>query len=159
MNAPTSGSNIKQSPVVEIARRICGDKGLRLTELRAAALEEVAEYGPISAYQLLARLSTRLGRRVDPPTVYRALAFLMNADLINRLETINAYVVRRRPERMRASVILLCKECESMVELEDPAVLGLIEGDAAALGFRLGGPLIECSGTCKRCATNKDGTP
>lgn len=159
MNAAISGSSIKRSAVVEVARQICNDRGLRLTELRVTALEEVAENGPISAYQLLGRLRSRLGRRVDPLTVYRALDFLIDADLVSRLESKNAYVVRGRPGRLQTSVVLLCNECESTVELEDPAILRLIEGDAAALGFRLGSPLIECSGTCKRCTMNKEDTP
>lgn len=156
MNAAISGSSIKRSAVVEVARQICNDRGLRLTELRVTALEEVAENGPISAYQLLGRLRSQLGRRIDPPTVYRALDFLIDADLVGRLESKNAYVVRGRPGHLQASIILLCEKCESTVELEDPAVLRLIEGDAAALGFRLGSPLIECSGTCKRCVTDTE---
>lgn len=79
---------------VRVAKRICEERRLRLTHLRLAALEEIAESGPLGAYRLMARLSSRLGRRMDPPTVYRALDFLMNAGLIARLESRSAYVVR-----------------------------------------------------------------
>jgi Fur family zinc uptake transcriptional regulator len=142
--------------VVETARRICGERGLRLTDLRLATLEEVAGNGPVGAYRLMALLRTRLGRRVDPPTVYRALDFLIGAGLVARLETRGAYVVRDRPGQAQLSVLLLCDRCESTVEYEDPEVLRQIEGDAAALGFRLRTPIIECSGTCERCAGNAE---
>jgi Fur family zinc uptake transcriptional regulator len=117
-----------------------------------ATLEEVAQSGPIGAYQLMSRLASRLGRRLDPPTVYRALEFLMKAGLLARLESRSAYVVRHHPEQTIPSVLLLCDHCESTIELEDPKLMRLIEGDAAALGFRLGSPIIECSGTCERCS-------
>jgi Fur family zinc uptake transcriptional regulator len=146
---------VKRS-VVEAARRICGERGLRLTDLRLAVLEEVAENGPVSAYRLMALLSNRLGRRVDPPTVYRALAFLVSAGLVARLETRSAYVARDRPGQAQLSVLLVCDRCESTIEYEDPEVLRQLKGDAAALGFRLGTPIIECSGTCERCAGNKE---
>jgi Fur family transcriptional regulator, zinc uptake regulator len=157
-DSPASARRVKRSAAVEVARRICGERGLRLTELRLATFGEVAENGPVSAYRLMALLRRRLDRRVDPPTVYRALDFLMDAGLVNRLETKGAYVIRDRPGQSQPSVLLLCERCESTVELEDPELLRLIEGDAAALGFRLGSPLIECSGTCERCTQNREAT-
>ncbi|MCW5733396.1 MAG: transcriptional repressor [Enhydrobacter sp.] len=119
-------------------------------------MEEVAEHGPISAYRLMAQLRRRLARRVDPPTAYRALEFLISAGLVARLESRSAYVLRDRPGQLQPSVLLLCEHCESTVELADPGLLELIAGDAAALGFRLETPIIECSGTCRRCADLKE---
>jgi Fur family zinc uptake transcriptional regulator len=137
---------------VRLAKRICDERHLKLTGLRSATLEEIAQSGPISAYQLMRRLSSRLDRRVDPPTVYRSLDFLMNAGLIARLESRSAFVLRHHPDQAHPSVLMLCDHCDSTVELEDPKLVKLIEADAAALGFRLGGPIIECSGTCQRCS-------
>lgn len=158
-SSPTPTRHLKRSAAVEAARRICGERGLRLTDLRLATLEEVAEHGPTSAYRLMALLVRRLGRRIDPPTAYRALDFLMEAGLVTRLETKSAYVIRDRPGQLQASVLLLCEHCKSTVELEDPELLRLIEGDAAALGFRLGSPTIECSGTCQHCTEHKEPAP
>lgn len=155
-SSAASARSVKRSMVVEAARRICGERGLRLTDLRLAALEQVAENGPVSAYRLMALLSSRLGRRVDPPTVYRALDFLMGAGLVARLETRAAYVIRDRPGQVQLSVLIVCDRCERTVEYEDPEILRQLEGDAAALGFRLGTPIIECSGTCELCAENKE---
>lgn len=148
-----------RAAVVEVAAQVCRERGLRFTDLRLATLEEVADNGPITAYRLTALLGSRLDRRVDPPTVYRSLDFLIDAGLVTRLETKSAYVLRDRPGRSQPSVLLLCDRCESTVALEDPELLRLIAGDAAALGFRLGSPVIECSGTCERCAENRESSP
>lgn len=155
-SSPTPAQLRKRSAAAEAARRICGERGLRLTDLRLATLEEVAEHGPISAYRVMALLRRRLDRRIDPPTAYRALDFLITAGLVSRLETRNAYVVLDRPGQSQPSILLLCEQCESAVELTDSELLRLIAGDAAAVGFRLKAPIIECTGTCERCAENTE---
>ena len=152
-------SVVKQSTIVEAAQRICGERGLRLTKLRLAALEEVAGNGPVTAYALMALLRRRLARRIDPPTVYSALDFLTGAGLVLRLESRGTYAVRDRPGQAQLCVLLLCDRCETTVEYEDPKILRLIEEEAIALGFHLGTPIIECSGTCQRCAGKMEVSP
>jgi len=158
-NSSTAARHTRRAAVVEVARQVCRERGLRLTDLRSATLEEVAEHGPITAYRLMALLGSRLDRRVDPPTVYRALDFLVRAGLVARLETRAAYVLRDRPGQSQPSVLLLCDHCESTIEVDDPQLLRLIAWDATALGFRLGSPVIECSGTCRRCAEDREPIP
>lgn len=52
--------------------------GLRLTALRRRVLELVWQsHKPLGAYDILAVLSEQDGRRAAPPTVYRALDFLL----------------------------------------------------------------------------------
>lgn len=143
---------MNKSAALEAARRLCDERGLRFTDLRRTTFEEVFDHGPVGAYRLMALLGRRLSRRIDPPTVYRALDFLREAGLIDRFRTRGTYLVRGRPEQSRLSVLLFCEHCRSTVELEDPEIQQLIEDDATARGFRLGRPLIECCGTCERCA-------
>src|SRR4051794_24338351 len=84
------------SPAVEAqlehAAALCTSRGARLTELRRLVLGLVLESGaPIGAYELLDRLR---GHRngAAPPTVYRALDFLLAQGVIHRLERLSAYV-------------------------------------------------------------------
>jgi len=155
-SSATPARAVKSSVVVEAARRICGERGLRLTDLRLVTLEEVAGNGPVSAYRLMALLRRRLARAVHPPTVYRALDFLIGAGLVAKLESRSAYMIRNRPGRTQLAVLLLCDRCDRAVEYEDADVLRQLAGDAAALGFHLRTPIIECSGTCQRCAANME---
>ena len=78
------------------ADEICAERGARLTALRRAVLEIVwASHAPIGAYEILDRLQT--ARRADndeparaaPPTVYRALDFLLEHGLAHRIESLN----------------------------------------------------------------------
>ena len=68
------------------------ERGLRLTPLRKEVLELVAAAGkPVKAYDLLDQLRERHGNAA-PPTVYRALDFLLEHGFIHKLESINAFV-------------------------------------------------------------------
>ena len=59
------------------AERLCARRGTRLTQLRKRVLALVwTSHSPVRAYDLLERLSREQGRTA-PPTVYRALEFLL----------------------------------------------------------------------------------
>ena len=77
---------------LEQASALCARRGARLTDLRRQVLGLVLEAGrPVGAYDLLDRLrGTRRG--AAPPTVYRALEFLMEHGLIHRVERLSAFV-------------------------------------------------------------------
>src|SRR5262249_31814588 len=73
------------------AALLCDRRGARLTELRLRVLELVwRSHAPVGAYEVLGLLQQRGGKRAAPPTVYRALDFLLEHGLIHRLESLNA---------------------------------------------------------------------
>ena len=74
------------SQAVETAEKICRLKGLRFTAQRRRVLELVwKSHRPIGAYDILDQLKAD-GHSAAPPTVYRALEFLIEADLVHRLD-------------------------------------------------------------------------
>jgi Fur family zinc uptake transcriptional regulator len=138
---------------LEVARKVCERKGLRLTPLRAAVLRIIARSNrPLGAYALLALLQEEVGRKHTPPTIYRALDFLLEIGSILRVESRNAYILRDLPVRPGSPVLFLCDTCDSSVAIESPDLAQLIESNAATLKFQIARPVIECSGTCDRCA-------
>src|ERR671912_152951 len=74
------------------AAALCARRGGQLTGLRREVLRLVLESeAPVGAYALLDRLkASRAG--AAPPTVYRALDFLVEQGLIHKVERLNAYV-------------------------------------------------------------------
>lgn len=135
------------------AQKACDQKGFRLTPLRAAVLRIIARSNrPLGAYALLVLLQEEVGRKHTPPTIYRALDFLLEIGSILRVESRNAYVLRDHPDRPGSPVLFLCDTCDSSVAIESPGLADLIESNAAALRFHIARPVIECSGTCDRCA-------
>ncbi len=137
---------------VALASVLCSSRGAQLTKLRRQILELVWESGrPTRAYELIEALKQRDSRRVGPPTVYRALDFLMSQGLVTRIESLNAYVPCAHPERSHDCLFFVCNQCGSSIEVEDAKVAKLLSKDAAALGFRAEHNIIEIKGTCAIC--------
>jgi len=130
----------------------CAARGVRLTPLRRRVFALVwRSHRPIKAYDILAALREE-HQGAAPPTVYRALEFLLNEGLIHRIESLNAYVGCAGPRGKHAGQFLICGECGTVVELNDPGIKALLEARVGQLGFRLRRQTIELDGTCPRCA-------
>ncbi|HTR16352.1 MAG TPA: Fur family transcriptional regulator [Acetobacteraceae bacterium] len=131
----------------------CERQGVRFTDLRRAVLGLIlASPEPLTAYALLDRLK-ETHRTAAPPTVYRALDFLLEQRLIHRVERLNAFIGCTDAEAHdHPAQFLICRLCGAVTELEDPAVLQALAQAAARTGFRLERMTVEIEGTCARCA-------
>jgi Fur family zinc uptake transcriptional regulator len=130
----------------------CGARGLRLTPIRAQVLGLVAAAGkPIKAYDLLDRMKAQNGSSA-PPTVYRALEFLLEQGFIHRLASINAFVGCHHPQVAHSVPFLICDKCQSAIELEDTRVSALLDEQATSLGFATRAQTLEVHGLCAECA-------
>jgi len=138
---------------VREVERACDQRGLRLTPIRANALRLIADAGrPIKAYDLLDQMKTTHDAAA-PPTVYRALDFLLEHGFIHKLASINAYVGCHHPGGAQHAVpFLICDNCQSATELEDAAVVDSLEASARALGFMPQAQTLEVHGLCVNCA-------
>ena len=137
---------------VALAMSLCGARGVQLTKLRQKVLELLWESGrPTGAYELIEALKLRDGRPVGPPTVYRALEFLMSQGFVSKVESRNAYVPCAHPERRHDCLFFICGDCGASAELEDSRIEQLLTEDAAKLGFRVTQRVVEVGGTCRSC--------
>lgn len=133
------------------AERLCADRGRRLTALRRRVLELVWEsHQPVKAYDILARLRED-SASAAPPTVYRALDFLIAERFIHRLASLNAYVGCAHPGYRHAGQFLICSGCQAVAELDDPEIEAALAERARAMGFALTRQTIELEGRCPRC--------
>jgi Fur family transcriptional regulator, zinc uptake regulator len=149
------------SAFVAAVERACRERGLRLTPVRARVLGLIAQAPkPLKAYDLLDLV--REGNRADedaspgaaaPPTIYRALDFLLANGFIHKLESVNAFVACHHPDTDQHSVpFLICNRCHAAVELEDRKVVALLDERARALGFEPQAQTLEVHGLCARCS-------
>ncbi len=130
----------------------CESRGLRLTPLRLRVLELIAaEEKPVKAYDLLDRLREEHGNAA-PPTVYRALDFLLEHRFIHKLESINAFVGCHHPDEAHQVPFLICDECSSAAELCDERVARLLGEQAKEHGFTPRAQTLEVHGLCSGCA-------
>jgi Fur family zinc uptake transcriptional regulator len=142
------------------AAAACARRGAQLTELRRQVLRLILEADqPVGAYALLDWLKAeRPG--AAPPTVYRALDFLLEQGLIHRVERLNAFVGCGEPGQAPGHAhphdhphqFLICRNCGATTELTDSAVVAAVEQAAARAGFTAARATVEIEGRCARCA-------
>ena len=143
--------------LLENAAELCARRGAQLTALRRRVLGLVLESPrPMGAYDLLALL--RAGPRpAAPPTVYRALDFLLEHGLIHKVEKLSAFVGcihghDGRDIEAHAAQFLICRRCGRVAELEDATVGRALTQAARRHGFILGRATVEAEGVCAECA-------
>jgi len=138
------------------ARTICAEQGGRLTPQRQHVLELVwQEHKPVGAYELLERLRED-GVKAAPPTVYRALEFLLAHGLIHRIESLNAYTGCTAPGTPHHGQFLVCSKCQHVAELDEPAIDHQLDKSARRHGFEIKRQTVEICGLCPRCRSEKD---
>ena len=91
-------------------------------------------------------------RVVAPPTVYRALDFLLEQGLIHKLESLHAYVGCSHPDRPHLAGFMICLHCRGATEIEDSEVERRLECLASGSGFAACRRVVELVGTCAGCA-------
>ena len=96
-------------------------------------------------------LSEQDGRRAAPPTVYRALDFLLDNGLVHRIASLNAFVGCNHPEHAHQGQFLICRKCHAAIELEQSSISDAIIQSAADVGFKVEGQTVEVVGLCAGC--------
>ena len=134
------------------AQDICSRNGAQLTPLRREVLALVLQaQTPVTAYQLLDQLKS-IRKSAVPPTIYRSLEFLLENKLIHRIERLNACVPCAEADHHHADAqFLICKNCDSVIEIEDCDVSDALEKAADRHGFTLNRAVIELDGICAVC--------
>ena len=140
------------SSAVEAAHELCARRRIRLTELRRRVLELVwGGHAPIGAYEILDTLRGER-RGAAPATVYRALDFLRENGLVHRIESLNAFVGCGAPRHSHSGQFLICGACDTVAEMDDGEIAGVLSRNAAKLGFRVDRQTVELTGLCPACA-------
>ena len=134
------------------AETLCRTRGARLTAQRRRVLELVWQsHAPVGAYALLERLAADGDGRVAPPTVYRALDFLLAHGLIHRIESLNAYLGCPHPDVIHNGQFLICRNCHAAAEMRDEAVDRALRAGAERHGFAVEAETVELRGLCPDC--------
>jgi len=134
------------------AEQLCAQRGARLTTLRRRVLELVwGSEKPLGAYDILAVLSEADRRRAAPPTVYRALGFLLDNGLVHRIASLNAFIGCSHPPHRHAGQFFICRQCHSVMEMEQGSIHQAISAAAQQFGFAIEQQTVEVSGLCATC--------
>lgn len=139
--------------IVERAKSAFEEKNLRFTQLREQVFCEIASIrGSIGAYDILERLAEK-GTRLAPISVYRSIDALMEAGVIHRLESKNAFFACRRHEHGKKGrpIFMSCEQCGSVVEVPAQGIFDEVKELADSVDFTPKVKFIEVSGVCASC--------
>ena len=132
------------------AEQRCAIAGESLTPLRRRVLELLLEqHGPAKAYDLLPLIDA--DKAAKPPTIYRALDFLVRMGLAHRIESLNAFVACDVGACARSTIFLICEKCGGAEEFDAGHALVDLSEAAKRDGFTIRRTMIEASGVCSAC--------
>lgn len=134
------------------AEQICLAQGQRFTAIRRKVFELIwQQHKPIGAYQILEELQQQT--RTAPPTVYRALDFLLNLGLIHRISSLNAFVGCIHPGASHEGYFLICTSCKACAELNTASITREINHSAEQCRFVVQDRFVEVLGLCPDCSS------
>ncbi|KXU88750.1 Fur family transcriptional regulator [Paraburkholderia monticola] len=149
----THGSS--QEAALLLAEDYCRERGEKLTPIRRKVLELLLNSGRATkAYSLLDEMR-QIHPGSAPPTVYRALDFLLSAGLVHRIESINAFTVCHDLTQCQHGILVVCQECGSVTELHQPKLRQALVAQIEDAGYRLASDEIELKGLCSACQAAK----
>jgi Fur family transcriptional regulator, zinc uptake regulator len=136
------------------AEALAAARGVKLTPLRRQVLSLICQsHKPTGAYQVLAELSRLRDENAAPPTVYRALDFLVAHGLAHKIDSLNAFVACFGAATPHRSVFLICESCQEAQEVSDTKAVEGLSYAAVSAGFVPSRMVVELHGTCARCAS------
>jgi Fur family zinc uptake transcriptional regulator len=105
----------------------------------------------MGAYQLQQQLAKVSEKPIAPPTIYRAIEFLIDLGLVHRIHSLNAYIGCPFPSSEHSNIFMICEKCNTVAEVSDKRVNNLLEAITDKVGFKLHSQTIELFGLCPNC--------
>lgn len=132
------------------AEKLCAQRNVRLTPQRLEVLRLMSlQEGAISAYDLL-DLLRETEPQAKPPTVYRALDFLLEQGFVHKVESTNSYVLCHLFDQpTHSSAMFICDRCGVVKEECAEGVEDIMHTLAAKWALPCGITLLKPTG-CAR---------
>lgn len=132
------------------AAELCSQRKGLLTPLRRKVLTLLLEAErPVKAYDMLGQLKD--DGDAKPPTVYRALDFLVEMGLVHRIASLQAFAPCKHWRHEHTACLLVCDGCGLAAELDIDDVMVSLTGEAATVDFKPEDAVIEVHGLCRVC--------
>ena len=146
-----SVSELKES--INKVEEICKSNKLGLTEIRKQVFEIIVKNNkPIKAYEILDKISNINNKPSHPPTVYRAIDFLIENGFVHKLNSINSFVGCFHPKAHKECYFLICKKCNVYQECCDDSLKDRISKTAIHNNFVISNTTLEIEGHCLGCS-------
>lgn len=135
------------------AEQRCLEQGHRWTPPRQQVFELLVRQGaPAKAYDLLAAYKGSTAAK--PTTIYRALEFLEDLQLVHRIPSLNAYMACNHAPEDHAAAFMICDCCGRAQEFSPKLNRSALKA-ASDQGFTIHTVALEVRGLCETCNERK----
>ena len=146
-----SASELKAS--ISRVDEICKSNNLGFTDIRRQVFEIIIKKNkPIKAYEILDEIRNITNKPSHPPTVYRAIDFLIENGFVHKLNSINSFVGCFHPKTHEECYFLICKKCNLYQECCDDSLKDRISKTAVHNKFVISNTTLEIEGHCLDCS-------
>jgi len=115
----------------------------------AAQLVELKE--PKTAYQILGAVNKKRKTKLSAISIYRTLDFLIEAGVVLKLESKNAFELCLGGKSEHSHLMMVCDKCGNVQEIEDDALSKTLVKTAKKHGHKLKHNVLELHGVCRSC--------
>lgn len=138
--------------LIEKIETLCKKRGIKLTTQRRTVLDIMLSANKaMSAYDLLDLLKVS-EPQAKPPTIYRALEFLLEHGFIHKVESSNSYIICphfHNPEHI--SILFICDKCQQIIEKHSEDIEKQLKQLAQQSHFLIKHSVLEIHGICQSC--------
>jgi Fur family transcriptional regulator, zinc uptake regulator len=132
--------------------KISYQRNIRLTSQRKSVIQLMLKAErAMSAYDLLDQLR-EIEPQAKPPTIYRALDFLMEQGFIHKVESMNSYIICPHfDDPSHISILLICNSCQQIIEEHCSPIENELQTLAKENTFKVQHSVLEIRGVCQKC--------
>jgi len=144
-------SAINPEETIKVYRDFLKSKGLLYTQPRELILKEATStVGHFSADELT-ELMHKNGINISRATVYRTLASMKEAGILNSVDFGHGHIHYEAKRTKKYHEHITCKKCGDICEIQIENLAKVINSAAAKAKFKLVEYAIRVSGVCKNC--------
>ena len=138
--------------LIEKIETLCKKRGIKLTTQRKTVLDIMLKANKaMSAYDLLDLLKVS-EPQAKPPTIYRALEFLLEQGFIHKVESTNCYIICPHfHEPQHISILFICDNCHQIIEKHSENIESQLKLLATQSEFLIKHSVLEIHGICHSC--------
>jgi Fur family zinc uptake transcriptional regulator len=132
------------------------EKKLNITESRKYIYDVIAgSHKMIKAYEILAIIAKK-NPSIKPPTIYRAINFLIENNLVHKINCTNSYIACFNKNLTQMCFFLICKKCKNVTESYNNKLSELLLNTIKKNNFFLKDANLEINGICNNCLLSKN---
>lgn len=158
MNKTSSPAKRNTNKLVEEFGRFLQTRGKRMTQQRRRVVEYIFNHHEhFDAEELTEEVARRFGAHsISRPTVYRALAELVDAGLLRKME-LSGRAVYEHGQGGPHHDHLHCQWCNKLIEFESGELHRIMDAVAGEHSFEATGHRLIITGICRECRNQRSG--